>query len=91
LRHERRTAGQSEGPLIHPSREALAERSVSILPRISPGNEYHGLYANAHRGKIKKTDRVPLALGMIEKEAGPVPSKGWAEMIRKVYEVDPLT
>ena len=31
-----------------------------------------------------------MALGMIEEEAPPLPSKGWAEMIRKVYEVDPL-
>lgn len=35
-------------------------------------------------------DRVPVPLGMIEEEPRPVPSKGWAEMIRKVYEVDPL-
>ena len=27
---------------------------------------------------------------MIEEELRPVPSKGWAEMIRKVYEVDPM-
>jgi hypothetical protein len=27
---------------------------------------------------------------MIEEEPPRVPSKGWAEMIRKVYEVDPL-
>jgi len=27
---------------------------------------------------------------MAEEEPGTVPSKGWAEMIRKVYEVDPL-
>jgi hypothetical protein len=27
---------------------------------------------------------------MIEEEPRPVPSKGWAEMIRKVYEVDPM-
>jgi hypothetical protein len=26
---------------------------------------------------------------MIEEEPRPVPSKGWAEMIRKVYELDP--
>ena len=51
---------------------------------------YYGLYANAHRGKVRKADRVPGALGMIEEEPRPVPSKGWAEMIRKVYEVDPL-
>jgi ribosomal protein S27E len=51
---------------------------------------YYGLYANAHRGKLRKASRVPVALGMIEEEVPPVPSKGWAEMIRKVYEVDPL-
>ena len=33
---------------------------------------------------------IPVLLGMIEEEPSPVPSKGWAEMIRKVYEVDPL-
>jgi hypothetical protein len=27
---------------------------------------------------------------MIEEEPRPVPSKGWAGMIRKVYEVDPM-
>jgi len=51
---------------------------------------YYGLYPNAHRGKVRKANRVPVAVGMIEEEPRPVPSKGWAEMIRKVYEVDPL-
>jgi hypothetical protein len=27
---------------------------------------------------------------MIEEELRPIPTKGWAAMIRKVYEVDPL-
>jgi hypothetical protein len=27
---------------------------------------------------------------MVEEELRPVPAKGWAEMIRKVYEVDPM-
>jgi hypothetical protein len=27
---------------------------------------------------------------MVEEELRPITSKGWAEMIRKVYEVDPL-
>jgi hypothetical protein len=51
---------------------------------------YYGLYANAHRGKVKKASLVPVALGMIEEELRSLPSKGWAEMIRKVYEVDPM-
>jgi hypothetical protein len=51
---------------------------------------YYGLYANAHRGKVKKTSLGFLALRMAEEEPKPVPAKGWAEMIRKVYEVDPM-
>jgi len=46
-------------------------------------------YTNAHRGKVRKASRVPVALGMIEEEPQRVPSKGRAGMIRKVYEVDP--
>jgi hypothetical protein len=51
---------------------------------------YYGLYANAHRGKVRKASLVPVSLGMIEEEPRSIPSRGWAEMIRKVYEVDPL-
>jgi transposase len=31
-----------------------------------------------------------LVVRLAEEEPKPVPSKGWAEMIRKVYEVDPM-
>ena len=51
---------------------------------------YYGLYANIHRGKVRKASVSPLILRMAEEELKPVPSKGWAEMIRKVYEVDPM-
>ena len=51
---------------------------------------YYGLYANAHRGKVRKAGLSPMALGMSEEELKPIPSKGWAAMIRKVYEVDPV-
>jgi hypothetical protein len=51
---------------------------------------YYSLYANAHRGKVRKAGRNPFALRMVEEELKPVPSKGWAAMIRKVYEVDPM-
>ena len=49
---------------------------------------YCGLYAKAHRGKVKEANPVPLTL--MEDEPGRLPSKGWAEMIRKVHEVEPL-
>jgi hypothetical protein len=51
---------------------------------------YYNLYANAHRGKVRKAAVSPLTLRMSEEEFKPVPSKGWAAMIRKVYEVDPM-
>jgi len=52
---------------------------------------YYGLYANAHRGKVKKASQEAFPLRMAEEELRRLPAKGWAEMIRKVYEVDPLT
>jgi hypothetical protein len=51
---------------------------------------YFGLYANAHRGKVRKAGLAAFPLRMAEEKLRPIPSKGWAEMIRKVYEVDPL-
>jgi len=52
---------------------------------------YSGLYANAHRGKVKKASLSPTAFRIVEEELRRLPSKGWAAMIRKVYEVDPMT
>jgi hypothetical protein len=51
---------------------------------------YYGLYDNARRGKVKKASLNSAALRMVEKELRRLPSKGWTEMIRKVYEVDPM-
>jgi len=51
---------------------------------------YYGLYSNAHRGKMRKAGADPSHPPIIEDDPSYVLSKGWAEMIRKVYEVDPL-
>jgi hypothetical protein len=51
---------------------------------------YYGLYSNAHRGKIRKAGADPSYPLITEDGPTYVPAKGWAEMIRKVYEVDPL-
>jgi hypothetical protein len=51
---------------------------------------YYGLYANAHGGKVKKANAAACPLLIVEEQLRPVPAKGWAEMIRKVYEVDPM-
>ena len=50
---------------------------------------YYGLYSNAHRGKMRKAGALSFHPPIIEGEYH-IPSRGWAEMIRKVYEVDPL-
>jgi hypothetical protein len=51
---------------------------------------YYGLYANAHRGKVRRADLATSPLRIVEDEFRRIPSKDWAAMIRKVYEVDPL-
>ena len=51
---------------------------------------YYGLYANAHRGKVRKSSLALSPLRILEEELRPIPAKGWAEMIRKVFEVDPM-
>jgi hypothetical protein len=51
---------------------------------------YFGLYANAHRGKLRKSERAAGMLIIIEEESRNILHRGWAEMILKVYEVDPL-
>jgi hypothetical protein len=51
---------------------------------------HFGLYANAHRGKVRKSEEAAGKLIIIEEEPWKTPRRGWAEMIRKVYEVDPL-
>lgn len=51
---------------------------------------YYGLYANAHRGKVRKASLGLFPLRILEDGLRPIPAKGWAKMIRKVYEVDPM-
>ena len=45
---------------------------------------YYGLYANAHRGKVKKA-LIPSTLRMAEQDIRCLPSKGWAALIRKPH------
>jgi len=51
---------------------------------------YYGIYANAYRGKKRKAGVDPSHPPIIEDETSFKPSRGWSEMIKKVYEVDPL-
>ncbi len=51
---------------------------------------YFGLYANVYRGKVRKSEEGRHKSLILEEECPRIPRRGWAEMIRKVYEVDPL-
>jgi hypothetical protein len=46
---------------------------------------YYGLYANAHRGKVRKAAQNPLVLRLVEEDLRRIPSKGWAALIRKPH------
>jgi len=70
--------------------EVIARVTSHILDKGQVMVRYYGLYANAHRGKVKKASLSPSALQLAEEDLKRIPSKGWAEMIRKVYEVDPM-
>jgi hypothetical protein len=66
------------------------ERAERILSWPHSGfnvHSYYGLYANAHRGKVRKASLAPSLLRIIEEEFRRLPAKGWAAMIRKVYEL----
>jgi len=70
--------------------EFIARATSHIPDKGQVTVRYYGLYANAHRGKVKKASHQAFPLLIMEEELRPIPSRGWAEMIRKVYEVDPM-
>ena len=49
---------------------------------------YYGLYTNAHRGKVRKSEEAAHPLVIISEECPKIPRLGWAEIRRKVYEID---
>jgi hypothetical protein len=51
---------------------------------------YYRLYANAHRGKVKKTSLEIFPLPIIEEELRPIPAQGLVEMIRRGHVLNSL-
>jgi hypothetical protein len=51
---------------------------------------YYGLYSNAHRGRQRKRGLATLAPPVLKPPPRTRASPGWRELIKKVYEVDPL-
>lgn len=71
-------------PILALDRLSFMECASQVMVRC------YGLSASAHRGKVRKAGRKGFPLEIVEQEVRRIPSKGWAELIRKVYEVDPL-
>jgi hypothetical protein len=51
---------------------------------------YYGLYSNAHRGMERKRGAATTVPSVLTPPPTRTASPGWRELIRKVYEVDPL-
>jgi hypothetical protein len=47
---------------------------------------YYGLYANAHRGKVRKTRLASSPLRIVEEELRHFPAKGWADRPNMFYD-----
>jgi hypothetical protein len=60
--------------------EFIARTTSHIPDKGQVTVRYYGLYANAHRGKIRKAGQAAAPLLIMEEELRPVPSKGWAAM-----------
>jgi hypothetical protein len=61
----------------------------------NPGEQmvrYYGWYSNVSRGKRQKSTEEDAVPNIIESDRAPAACrKSWARLIRKIYEVDPLT
>jgi len=68
-----------------------ATKGKELMPGIIAVIQTYGLYASAHRGKIRKAGREGKNIRVVEEDTRKAPGKGWAQMIAKIYEVDPLT
>jgi hypothetical protein len=67
--------------LTSPTRKSEPSSSAKIFfsKKSQVMVRYYGLYADAHRGKVRKAGLAPLALPMVEDTLRRIPSKGWAE------------
>jgi hypothetical protein len=69
--------------------EFIAQTTSHIPDKGQVTVRYYGLSADAYRGGILKASLGVFPLRMAEDKPRPTPFKRQAEMIRRVYEVDP--
>jgi hypothetical protein len=83
--------GPKSGELEPMDHLEFTARVTSHIPEKSQVMvRYYGLYANAHGGKVCKEGLKVFPLRIVEEVLRRFPYKGWAAMIRKVHEVDPM-
>ena len=92
--------GGDEGPRpMPPERIDAMEYVARVLAQIPPPRRhlvrYHGYYSNAARGKRRRDQVVDIPKDTAQTQPDPPPAtaalrKRWADLLRRVYEVDPL-
>ena len=98
--HFPKTGGDDPGS-TRPEQSDAMDYVARVLAQIPPPRKhlvrYHGYYSNAARGKRRrdKDGRVARGDAELEQEVTPAPAaaalrKRWADLLRRVYEVDPL-
>jgi hypothetical protein len=70
--------------------EFIARLTAHIPEKGQVMVRYYGLYSNAHRGTQRKRPTVGPLMLIAQPPPDTTASPGWRELIRKVYEVDPL-
>ncbi len=75
------------------------EYVARVLAQIPPPRRhlvrYHGFYSNAARGKRRRDQAADIRHDTAQTQPDPPPAtaavrKRWADLLRRVYEVDPL-
>ena len=76
---------------ILPPLDFLAEFTQHIPPKGSHLIRYYGWYSNKSRGMRKKTQVAASEEPLAEETTTSRSSQAWAMLIKRVYEVDPLS
>ena len=86
MRLPRRFAPRNDASTAATRAAGLPTSVVRVTSHISDKGQvtvrYYGLYANAHRGKVRKASVKAFPLRIVEEKPQRLPAKGWAEMIR---------
>jgi hypothetical protein len=91
--------GDDDPGSMSPERIDAMEYVARVLAQIPPPRRhlvrYHGYYSNAARGKRRRDQAADIQHDTAQTQPDPPPAtaalrKRWADLLRRVYEVDPL-